>query len=107
MSFITLSQIPAKEIFGGAIKGHYGHLERLTIGEVRLQAGTELPMHAHPHEQITYIISGQFQFTVGEETTVLGPGMTALIPGNVRHGGKTLTACHVIDIFTPVREDYR
>ncbi len=107
MSFTTLSQVPGKEIFGGAITGHYAHVERMTIGEVHLKPGTVLPMHSHPHEQITYVIEGRFEFTVGDRTTVLGPGMTALIPGGVVHGGQTLTACRVIDVFTPIREDYR
>lgn len=107
MSFITLTQLPAKEIFGGAIKGHYAHLERMTIGEVRMDADVVLPMHSHPHEQITHVISGRYQFTVGDQTTVMEPGMTALIPSGVVHGGKTLTPCHVIDLFAPTRDDYR
>ena len=107
MSLVTLTQLPAKEIFGGAIKGHYAHLQGMTIGEVRLQPGTVLPPHSHPHEQITYVISGRFEFTIGDQTSVLEPGMTALIPAGVTHGGRTLTACHVIDLFSPVREDYR
>jgi quercetin dioxygenase-like cupin family protein len=107
MSFVTLTQLPIKSVLGGAVKGHYAHLDRMTIGEVRMDAGAVLPMHAHPHDQITYVISGRYEFTVGDETTVMEPGMTALIPGGVIHGGKTLTACHVIDLFAPVREDYR
>ena len=79
----------------------------MTIGEVELAPGVALPMHHHPHEQVTYVIYGRFEFTVGEETTILEPGMVALIPGGVAHGGKTLTACRVIDLFSPVREDYR
>jgi quercetin dioxygenase-like cupin family protein len=107
MSFTTLASLPAKEIFGGAVRGHYAHGERMTVGEVSLQANTTIPLHQHPHEQVTYVIEGRFQFTVGAETTVLGPGMVALIPGGVMHGGTTLTACRVIDLFSPVREDYR
>ncbi|MBI2815160.1 MAG: cupin domain-containing protein [Opitutae bacterium] len=107
MSFTTLASLPAKEIFGGAVRGHYAHLERLTIGEVSLEAGLTVPLHQHPHEQVTYVIAGRFQFTVGAEITVLEPGMVALIPGGVMHGGTTLTACRVLDIFSPVREDYR
>ncbi len=107
MSFTTLASLPAKEIFGGAVRGHYAHLERITIGEVSLQANTTIPLHQHPHEQVTYVIAGRFQFTVGAETKVLEPGMAALIPGGVMHGGTTLTACRVIDLFSPVREDYR
>ncbi|MBI2518413.1 MAG: cupin domain-containing protein [Opitutae bacterium] len=79
----------------------------MTFGEVELDADTDLPMHSHPHEQVTYVLSGRFQFTVGDQTTVLEPGMAALIPGGVQHGGRTLTACRVIDVFAPVREDYR
>lgn len=107
MPFATLASLPVKEIFNGTIRGHYAHLPQLTFGDVTLQPGTVLPRHSHPHEQITYVIAGRFEFTVGDQTTVLGPGMTALIPGGVVHGGKTLTACHVIDVFTPIREDYR
>jgi len=107
MSFVTLASLPAKEIFGGAIRGHYAHLDQMTIGEVDLNPDTLLPMHSHPHEQITYVLSGRFEFTVGDQTTVLSAGMTALIPGGVLHGGKTLTACRLIDVFSPVREDYR
>lgn len=107
MSFTTLSSQPAKEIFGGSVRGHYAHLDRMTVGEVDLQAGTTIPPHRHPHEQITYVLSGRFEFTVGSKTTVLEPGMAALIPADVEHGGTTLTACRVLDVFAPVREDYR
>lgn len=107
MPFVTLSTLPAKEIFNGTIRGRYAHLERTTVGEVELNADTVVPLHQHPHEQFTYVLAGRFKFTVGEETTVLEPGMSALIPANTPHGGTTLTACKLIDVFAPVREDYR
>lgn len=107
MPFSTLASLPAKKIFNGAVSGHYAHLDRLTVGEVTLQPGTTIPLHQHPHEQVTYVLAGRFQFTVGAETSELGPGMAALIPGGVPHGGTTLTACRVLDLFSPVRDDYR
>ena len=79
----------------------------MTIGEVSLEPHTVVPMHEHPHEQMTYIVEGRFEFTVGTETKILEPGMVVLIPGGATHGGKTLTACRVIDVFSPIREDYR
>ena len=106
-AFATLVSLPAKEIFNGTIRGHYAHLERTTFGEVHLRAGTTVPIHQHPHEQVTYVLSGRFEFTVGNETRILEPGMAALIPGNTPHGGRTLTEVKVIDLFAPVREDYR
>lgn|SRR5581483_2902976 len=106
-TFARLTDIPERRILDGSIRGHYAHTALMTVGEVLLDANTVVPMHEHPHEQITYVIDGRFQFTVGAETTVLEPGMAALIPGGVKHGGTTLTACRVIDVFAPVREDYR
>lgn len=107
MRFATFASLAAKEIFNGTIRGHYVHLERTTVGEVHLDAGTVVPVHKHAHEQVTYVIEGRFEFTVGDETRVLEPGMAALIPGHTPHGGRTLTACRVLDVFAPVREDYR
>jgi quercetin dioxygenase-like cupin family protein len=106
-TFPRLTEIPERRILDGNIRGHYAHATSMTIGEVLLEANTVVPMHEHPHEQVTYVIEGRFQFTVGSETTMLEPGMAALIPGGVTHGGTTLTACRVIDVFSPVREDYR
>jgi len=106
MPFTTFSALPDKSPFAG-ITGHYVHLDRMTCGEVDLVAGTVLPSHQHPHEQVTYVISGRFEFTVGTETRVLEPGMAAVIPGNTLHAGRALTACRVLDVFSPVREDYR
>jgi quercetin dioxygenase-like cupin family protein len=79
----------------------------MTLGIVELDADTEVPPHQHPHEQVTYVVEGRFDFFIGEERRVLEAGMAALIPGGVTHGGRTLTPCRVVDVFAPVREDYR
>lgn len=105
--FTAFKDIPERLLFGGTIRGRYAHGDRMTIGDIRLDANTTVPMHEHPHEQITCVIEGRFEFTIGEETTVLEPGSVALIPGGVPHGGRTLTSCWVVDVFAPVREDYR
>jgi quercetin dioxygenase-like cupin family protein len=106
-AFVKLTAIPERAILDGSIRGHYAHLPGMTAGEVLLDVNTTVPVHSHPHEQVTYVIEGRFEFTVGEETTVLEPGMAALIPGGAPHGGRTLTACRVIDVFSPARDDYR
>lgn len=71
------------------------------------------PLHAHPHEQIEYIIQGKVEFKVvengREETRILGPGDIVVIPPNVKHTeSKYLKDAKVIelDIFCPPREDY-
>ena len=86
---------------------HTAACEKMMLSYVELAAHSVVEEHSHPHEQVTYVLSGRFEFTVGDQTTILEPGMIALIPGGVTHGGKTITACRIIDVFSPVREDYR
>jgi len=63
--------------------------------------------HAHPHEQITNVLEGQFELTIAGEVHTAGPGTAIIIPGGVRHSGKALSDCRLLDVFYPVREEYR
>ena len=64
--------------------------------------------HAHPHEQMGIMISGRAEFTVGGITRILGPGDIWRIPGGVVHKVVALDGSAVaLDVFHPVREDYR
>ena len=62
---------------------------------------------AHLHEQVTNVIEGEFELTVSGKTKILGPGSVAVIPSNTTHSGRSVTNTRVIDVFYPVREDYR
>jgi len=106
MPVVTLASLPPKVIFPG-VTGHFSHTSRLTVGEVELAAGSVVPVHQHPHDQITYIIAGRAECIVGDETRVLESGMCALTPGGTPHTFRALTACRVLDVFTPVRADFR
>jgi quercetin dioxygenase-like cupin family protein len=106
MPFVTLNVTPGREVIPG-FTGHFAHLDHLTLSEWEIAEGATLPPHQHPHEQITRLLAGRFEMTVGGETRVLDPGMAALIPAHVPHSARALTACRVLDVFTPVREDYR
>ena len=63
-------------------------------------------MHCHPHTQITYVVSGRFRFTIGDETREVGPGDTLLKQDGVMHGCVCLEAGILLDFFTPMREDF-
>jgi quercetin dioxygenase-like cupin family protein len=64
--------------------------------------------HSHPHEQTGMILSGKAVFIIGGEEKTLGPGDFYLIPGNVRHKVFALQdPVRVLDVFHPVREEYR
>lgn len=107
MSFTSITRIPERQLFGAQIRGRYAHGDRTTVGDVLLESDTVIPMHQHPHEQITYLLQGRMEFVVGDETLTMEPGDIAIIPGDCPHGGRTLAACRVIDVFVPSRDDYR
>ncbi len=89
------------------ITGYYAHGDKLTFGYVELEAGAAIPLHHHPHEQVTFIVEGQLDMVIGDENCSLTAGMYHVIPGNMPHSAIARTNCKVIDAFGPVREDYR
>lgn len=52
------------------------------------------------------MVSGRFRFTIGDKTREVGPGDTLLKQDGVRHGCTCLEAGVLLDIFTPMREDF-
>jgi quercetin dioxygenase-like cupin family protein len=106
MHFISLDDLPAKTLIPG-FDAQFIHTHNLTIGYVNIKAGSVLPEHAHPHEQITHVLEGALQLTIEGETQVVKPGVVAVIPGHHTHSAVALTDCKALDVFYPVREDYR
>ena len=70
------------------------------------ETGAVGSLHSHPHTQVTYIVSGRFQFTVGEETYEVKAGDTLLKKDGVIHGCVALEGGVMLDFFTPMREDF-
>jgi unsaturated pyranuronate lyase len=82
--------------------------ERMMLSLVDLAPRSVVEEHAHPHEQVGMVISGRAVFVIGGEEKTLGPGDLYRIPGNVRHKVRALEEpVQALDIFTPVREEYR
>ncbi len=106
MPFVKTENLPEKEIVAG-IRGRFVHTDNMTVGHIAIAAGAVLPAHAHPHEQVTNLLEGEFEMTLDGETRVLTPGDAAVIPSNAPHSGKALSDCRLIDVFQPARDDYR
>ncbi len=82
--------------------------DQLMISIVEMQPGAVVEKHSHPHEQMGILLEGELDFTVGEETRLLKPGDMWRIPGDVSHyvvAGKE--GAKALDLFHPVRDDYR
>ena len=81
------------------------HLKTLVYGdqtlliEVKFEKGAVIPPHGHPHEQTGYLISGQLEFVIDNENIIANPG-------DVEHSATAIDETVVIEVFSPVREDY-
>ncbi len=82
----------------------YGAHTLLT--EVRMEQGAVIPPHSHPHEQTGYLVSGQLEFLVDGERILAEPGDSWNIAGDIEHGATALVDSVVVEVFSPVREDY-
>lgn len=80
--------------------------ERTLLAEFRNKAGHVLAEHRHPHEQIGYLVSGKLRFHIGGREFLAEPGDSWCIAGGVPHGAETLEDAVVIEVFSPLREDY-
>jgi len=52
-------------------------------------------------------MDGEFELTVDGETKRLGPGSVVVLPPHIVHSGEAITASSILDVFCPVREDYK
>lgn len=94
-------------IAAGSARKTLGWGERTLLSEVSFVKDGVVPVHSHPHEQIGYVSRGAIEFTIGDRVVILRAGDAYLIPGNVPHGCHALEDSLAIDIFSPVREDYK
>lgn len=81
--------------------------ERAMLNLLEFEPGATVPAHEHPHEQLGYVLEGELALTIaGVEHTLL-PGDAYAIPGGTVHAAASEGRCLVLDVFHPVREDYR
>ncbi len=106
MRFFRESDLPVKHILEGIkLKVLSGDRAMMTIFEFGPNA--VIPSHKHPHEQITYIVEGELEFTVEGKTNVLRKGDGVVIAPNHEHSAKVLQApAKAVDAWYPRREDY-
>ena len=76
------------------------------FSEFRMEKGSILPKHSHPHEQTGYLVKGKMKLTIGEDTFEANSGDCWCIEGNVEHSAEILEDSIAVEVFSPVREDY-
>ena len=87
----SLADVPSREQMPG-MHGKFLHSGSMTLVYWDLDEGGSFPEHAHPHEQVVNMLEGELDIVVD---------------GKARHSGCAVTRCRVLDVFSPIREDYR
>lgn len=102
----TPAPFPAVRADAGVMRRVLSDSAELMMVEFAFEQGAVGKLHNHVHVQATYVYSGRFRFTVGDEQHDLQPGDSIVIPSNVMHGCTALEAGKLIDTFTPRRDDF-
>ncbi len=102
----ALSDVPEREQMPG-MRGRFLHSGSMTLVYWDMVEGGSFPEHAHPHEQVVNMLEGELDIVVDGKAHRLRAGDVLAITGNARHSGRAVTRCRVLDVFSPIREDYR
>ncbi|MCB0113365.1 MAG: cupin domain-containing protein [Caldilineaceae bacterium] len=107
MPFFDPAEREPHELFPGILTRTFWG-DKILISMLDLAPHGDVPFHSHPHEQAGVVLEGELELTIDGEVRLLGPGQVFVIPGGVEHRARTLDKpAKVIDIFSPVREEYK
>ena len=97
-SFALAPGVSGRPLFGGGAM----------LNLIEFEPGAEVPVHQHPHEQLGLVLRGVQTLIVDGVRHDLGPMQGYVLPGGVEHAAECgPEGATVLDVFQPVREDYR
>ena len=97
---------PLQDLGGGTGRRVLAWNDQLMAVEVSFEAGAEGAPHSHPHTQLSYVLSGSFRYAVEDESVILNPGESIVVPGGLTHGTVCMEKGVLLDVFTPKRDDF-
>ena len=104
--FFFGNETPWEECGPGLKRQMMGHDGKIMLVKVDFEVGAVGQLHKHYHSQVTYVESGEFEMTIGEEVKTIKGGDSYYIPPHVMHGCVCTKKGVLIDVFSPAREDF-
>lgn len=95
-----------EEAGNGITRQITGFNPQMMMVKVKFEKGSIGYVHDHFHPQASYVASGKFKITIGGKSEILETGDTFFVQPNLKHGAECLEAGMLIDVFSPLREDF-
>lgn len=106
MNYVKIEESQKKEIAPGC-RAQFVHTDTMTFAYWSLEENAEVPGHDHVHEQVVNVLAGTIELTIDGQIKRLRPGDVVLVPPNATHSARAVTYCRILDVFHPVREDFK
>lgn len=100
------SETPWEEVGEGLKRQMMGYDGKIMLVKVHFQVGAVGNLHKHYHSQVTYVESGEFEMTIGDDIRIIRGGDSYYIPPHIMHGCVCKKEGVLIDVFSPAREDF-
>lgn len=104
--FMFADTTPRDPVGDGLARQLFGFDESILMARVEFEAGAIGEIHTHEHSQVSYVESGEFDVIIDGVEKRLGPGDSFYIAPNLAHGAVCRKSGVLIDVFSPVREDF-
>lgn len=106
IGFLPGAQTPWECVGNGIHRQLLGYDESILMARVEFDEGAIGEVHTHPHSQVTYVERGEFDVHIDGVEKRLGPGDSVYVHPNLKHGVICRTAGTLLDVFSPIREDF-
>lgn len=100
------NETPWEEVQEGLTRQIMGYDGKIMLVKAKFEAGAVGNLHKHYHSQVTYVESGEFEMTIGDDIRIIKGGDSFYIPPHVMHGCVCRKPGILIDVFSPAREDF-
>jgi quercetin dioxygenase-like cupin family protein len=104
--YILTQGMDWEDLGGGVSRKFLGFDNQIMMVQVKFEKGAEGSPHHHFHTQATYVAKGKFEFDIDGEKQIVQEGDGVYIQPNLVHGAVCLEEGMLIDVFSPVREDF-
>ena len=104
--FLLGNETPKREVGDGISRQLFGYDDSILMARVEFDVGAVGEVHSHPHSQVSYVESGEFDVYIDGTEKRLGPGDSFYVQPGLEHGAVCRKAGVLLDVFSPVREDF-